>query len=110
MEISGTVALVTGAGSGIGRCVAQNIAARGAHVVLVDLDEPGLQETERSINEAGGRCQVVAADVRDDDALKKAFDAAEAAGDLKVVVNNAGVGTGRPRFPDASPKAWKRTI
>lgn len=109
MEIQGSVALVTGAGSGIGRCVAENLARKGANVALVDLNEEGLRETEESIKEAGGRCEVVPTDVSDEKSISDAFKKAEGMGQLKVVVNNAGVTTGRPRFPD--PKSsWRRTI
>jgi len=110
MEIAGKVALVTGAGSGIGRATAQNLAARGAKVVLVDLNEAGLKETERSINEAGGEARTVKADVTHEGELHNAFLEATNWGDLKVVFNNAGVGTGRPRFPDAPSPKWRRTI
>ena len=57
------VFIVTGAASGIGRAVAVGAARQGARVVLVDMNEAGLQETARSIQEAGGRCAVQADDV-----------------------------------------------
>ena len=65
-------ALITGAGSGIGRCFAATIAARGEEPLLIDVDEGGLRETEALIARGGGRCRVAAADVADADAVTTA--------------------------------------
>ena len=60
------VAFVTGAGSGIGRATAQLFASRDYAVALVDVSEKGLQETEASIQNAGGECAYFVCDVSDD--------------------------------------------
>jgi NAD(P)-dependent dehydrogenase (short-subunit alcohol dehydrogenase family) len=102
VELRGRVALVTGAGAGIGRAVALALAREGASVVAVDLDEAAAEETVRL---AGGGA-VVRADVTDDDELRAAFTAA---GPLDVLVNNAG-GVSDPFFPDTPPERWSAVL
>jgi len=102
VELSGRVALVTGAGAGIGRAVALALAREGATVVAVDLDEAAAEETVRL---AGGGIAVHAY-VIDDDALRAAFAAAEP---LDVLVNNAG-GVSGATFPEAPPERWNAVL
>ena len=92
------MALVTGAGAGIGRAVTLALAREGASVVAVDLDEAAAEET---VQLAGGGT-AFRADVARDDELRAAF---AAAGALDVLVNNAG-GVSSPFFPDAPPERW----
>ena len=102
MELDGQVALVTGAGAGIGRATALALAREGASVVAVDLDEAAARETVRL---AGGGT-AVRADVMDDDELRAAF---ATAGPLDVLVNNAG-GVSGPTFPEAPPERWSAVL
>jgi NAD(P)-dependent dehydrogenase (short-subunit alcohol dehydrogenase family) len=103
MEIEGKVAVVTGAAVGIGRAIAQRLAAEGASVVLADIDEAGGQETRSLI---GGSARFVPTDMRDDDAL-----AALMACEPQILVNNAGGGpTLRPCFPDADVGRWTASL
>jgi len=82
-------ALVTGAGSGIGRAVCLRLRAEGASVAVLDIDRPA---AERVADELGG-ATVLVADVGDGRAVDEAVDrAVEALGGLSVLVNNAGVG------------------
>jgi NAD(P)-dependent dehydrogenase (short-subunit alcohol dehydrogenase family) len=62
MASSDRVAVVTGAGSGIGRAIAAALAARGARVAALDIDEPAARETATAITAGGGRAIAVAAD------------------------------------------------
>ena len=86
------VALVTGASRGIGRGIAQRLAADGRHVVLMSRSEGPLTEVKSLIEEAGGSASVKACDVGDADALATAVEEIISdRGRLDVLVNNAGI-------------------
>jgi NADP-dependent 3-hydroxy acid dehydrogenase YdfG len=87
--LAGTVAMVTGAGRGIGRALALALAGRGVRVVAIGRNVDGLAE---EIAAAGGIARAHSADVRDEDALRKIVQQTEAEfGALDILVNNAGV-------------------
>lgn len=109
-DLSGQVALVTGASSGLGVRFAEVLAANGAAVVLVARRAERLKNVSERIAEAGGRAIAVAADVGDAAAMRAAFDAAEKAfGTVTVLVNNAGV-THSTRAVDLTPEEWRRVL
>ena len=91
--IHGKVAVVTGAGSGIGRATALALARKGATIALADIGEAGLQETARQIAAAGGRSSQHVVDVADRGRMEAFAQAVEAQhGRVDIVVNNAGIG------------------
>lgn len=84
-------ALVTGAGSGIGRGVAHHLAGLGHAVAVLDIDPEAAEETTHKIAESGGRALAVSADVADEAAVTDALATVhEAFGDVEILVNNAG--------------------
>jgi 3-oxoacyl-[acyl-carrier protein] reductase len=90
-DLKGKVALVTGAGRGIGREVARQLAAAGAAVMLTDLDREVLMETGSMIDAAGGSVKVLAGDLTAAETPAKVVEAAvDGFGGLDIIVNNAG--------------------
>jgi NAD(P)-dependent dehydrogenase (short-subunit alcohol dehydrogenase family) len=81
-------AVVTGAAKGIGQAIAARLLDDGVHVVAVDVDESALDAARR---ELGGRFEPLVGDVGDWDTHERAADAAQAAGELRYWVNNAGI-------------------
>lgn len=90
--LAGRVALVTGAGSGIGRAVAVSFARAGADVAVLDLNEATAEETAAAVEALGRRAAALRADVSRADAVEAAVSRAELSlGAIDVLVNNAGL-------------------
>ena len=107
----GRVAIVTGAGSGIGAATAQLLAARGARVALVDRDPAGLERTAAAIAAGGGATKSIVADVSDAAAAEHEANAVvKAWGRLDVLVTGAGISTGAGTVLTQDAAVWDRVL
>src|SRR5205085_1675099 len=108
-EVAGKVALVTGAGRGIGLAVARELAARGARVALLDRDEDELAAATERVGP--DRSLALRADVTERDAMAAAVaQVVERFGQLDVVVANAGVAPEAATIRTMDPADWDRVI
>jgi NAD(P)-dependent dehydrogenase (short-subunit alcohol dehydrogenase family) len=106
IELDGKVAVITGAGRGLGRAIAERFGAAGATVVVTDIDEAAARKVAESI--PGATAQTC--DVRDEEQVKALVDATVAEhGGLHVMVPNAGVGSPMPLL-EMDLAAWRRVL
>ena len=104
MKIAGKVAVITGAGSGIGRACSLSLARLGASVLVADIDEAGGHETVTFIIDNGGSAAFVGVDVSQLDQMKEMFAiASQRFGGFDILCNNAGIVCGEPLWPDTDP-------
>ncbi|MFN3349993.1 SDR family NAD(P)-dependent oxidoreductase [Pseudorhodoplanes sp.] len=109
-DLTGTVALVTGASSGLGARFAQVLAANGAKVALVARRKDRLDALCGRIEKAGGTAMAIEADVLDRAAMLRAFDEThQAFGTVSILVNNAGAAQG-VRALDMTEEEWRRIL
>ncbi|MBW2267331.1 MAG: SDR family oxidoreductase [Deltaproteobacteria bacterium] len=112
-DLDEKVALVTGAGQGVGAGISRVLAAQGAAVAVNDLHEDRAQATVAAIESAGGSALAVVFDVADPSAAARGIETAEKAlGPLGILVNNAGVpaGMGVQQFRESDPAEWRKYI
>lgn len=108
---SGRTALITGAGSGIGAATAQRLAGHGAAVGLLGRGEEALAEVAKAITGAGGRAQVLPADVQDHETLERAVEICTAElGPVDLLVSNAGSGEHQVFLHEQTEADWQRTL
>lgn len=110
MKLNGTIALVTGASSGLGRAISLALAGKGVLVGLLARNEGTLAEVRTQIESSGGRAVMVPADVTKPDALEPAIEQFVAeVGGLDILVNNAGLGLFKP-VTEMSIDEWDNHI
>jgi len=99
-SLEGKVALITGAGRGIGRAISTTFAEAGADIVAASRTETELKETASEVEKFGRRCVMQPTDITDGDHLKRLVDTALSAfGKIDILVNNAGMGTTKMTIP-----------
>ena len=110
MTLEGKIAVVTGAGSGIGRATAEALAAAGATVVCADINRETGEETAAALRAAGGRADYRPVDLTDAGSIEAfAQEVAAKHGAVDVLVNGAGWGKTHP-FWEGTPELWERVI
>ena len=110
MSLRHKTALITGAGSGIGKEIAELYASEGAKIAIADLKQAGADAAAAEIKAKGGQAIGIAMDVADEAAVEKGTDlAAQTFGGLDIVISNAGIQIVKPvhEFPFAE---WKKMM
>jgi NAD(P)-dependent dehydrogenase (short-subunit alcohol dehydrogenase family) len=111
MELQGKVALVTGAGSGIGKATAARFAREGASVGVLSRTEDEILATVQEIAQAGGQAIPLLADISDADQMRPAVqELVRAYGQLDIVFANAGINGVWAPIDELQPEEWDRTI
>lgn len=97
MRLKGTVALVTGAGKGIGKAIALRLASEGASVVLNARTESDLRAIHSEITKSGGTALIFRGDITDDSVVQRLYEQIDREyGKLDILINNAGIGVFAP--------------
>jgi NAD(P)-dependent dehydrogenase (short-subunit alcohol dehydrogenase family) len=109
-DVDNRSAIVTGAGSGIGRSVALLLAANGASVIVGDISEKNANAVVDEIRAAGGVAEALIGDSSDPEISIAAVAAANALAPLKIAVNNAGIGGEAKLIGDYSLESWRKVI
>jgi NAD(P)-dependent dehydrogenase (short-subunit alcohol dehydrogenase family) len=111
MELEGKTALVTGAGSGIGRAIAIRFAKEGAHVIVNDMDGRAAEKTVQEIEALGGQaCPLQANISKREEVHEMVAKGVHRFGPFDILVNNAGTGGASIITKDMPPEAWENTV
>ena len=110
MSLEGRVAVVTGAGKGLGEAIAKRLFDEGANVVLWDLDTEAIKKVSQTLDAAGKRAAAITADVTDESSLQKALAETVAKfGKIDILVNDAGISIHKP-LEETTMEIWQKVI
>jgi NAD(P)-dependent dehydrogenase (short-subunit alcohol dehydrogenase family) len=109
-DVADRSAIVTGAGSGIGRAVAHLLARNGASVLVADLNPSAAETVTQEITDVGGTAKAFVGDVSDPEVARAAAEAAQELAPLRIAVNNAGVGGAAAPVADYPIDSWQKVI
>jgi 3-oxoacyl-[acyl-carrier protein] reductase len=110
-SVAGSVVIVTGAASGMGRATAEVFAAEGAHVAAIDITEGALNEVVAGIRARGGSAEAYVLDLADGDAIRSIVGAIAARfGGVDAIVNNAGISAFSPIDSESYDQVWDRAF
>jgi 3-oxoacyl-[acyl-carrier protein] reductase len=109
-SIDGKIAYITGAGRGIGKAAALELAREGVHVGLIARTESALKQVAKEAVTLGVKASIATADISDMEQVEKAVSLLQdELGPADILINNAGIGT-YGKFLEISPEDWKRTF
>lgn len=109
-DLSDQIALVTGAGGGIGSAIARTLAGAGAHVIVADYNKATAEETAQQVAALGRRAEAIEVDVRDPQSVARMVETGrKALGEIDILVNGAGVAVNTPS-EDVSVDEWRRVV
>jgi len=106
-DVSGKTAFITGGASGLGLATARALVAKGARVILADIDGSGAGAAAATLRESGGEAIGLQLDVTDEASWAEAGDTARAFGPVRILFSNAGVGGGAGAFEGYDTEVWR---
>jgi len=111
VKLEGKVALVTGAGSGIGQAIALLFAREGADIAVNDIDLPSAEKTAEAVKKIGRRAIAIKADVAEPDEVDAMVDRViDELGGVHILVNNAGIPIHGPLLEEQTVERWDRVV
>lgn len=111
MRLNNKTAIVTGAASGMGKAIAHLFAKEGASVILVDLNETGVNETVKDIQGEGGKAEGISVDLSKEGAIETIMDKTlQAFGQVDILVNNAGIMDNFKPVGEATDELWEKVL